>query len=758
MSGPSGGVGVEVAADLVADPARQAAVARLLAAGTRSEGLDRLTRLAANLLGVGHAQISLLTSEQHVASVAGLDLDRVGTPGPAADSLCTVTVRSGGALAVADAANDPRVRRLPPVVSGAVGAYLGVPLVDSDGMVLGALCVFDEEPRTWSTEQVGVLGELAPAVVAELELRAVTLEVATSAARLDLALEAADIGSFDWDMRSGQLAWDDRLVALFGFEEHAFDGRFETFAARLHEDDADRVRAELERATSTGEFSSSYRIVLPDGRVRWLEARGRVLRGGPGRGDRMLGAAYDTSGRHAAEDERERAYREREQAVVERERAYAHAEAANTRLQLLVDATARLGASLRPEQVLDTLASTVVPAMGRWAVVAAAGDIAAALAEEDGAPPDVVVPLLVRHSDVRQQASLEQLVRALPLSLSDPHGLGAVLRTGVPEWLPDVDEAVLSSFGFDEATLQRVRDLQVGRAFTVPLLSRGRRLGALAVAEPLTGVLDRALLLDLAGRAAVALDNALLYRAERRAGITLQRSLLPREVPQLPGVEVAAEYHPGDDGAFVGGDWYQGVVVEHRLVLAMGDVMGHGMRSAARMGQLRAIVATLALEGHPPGALLERLARSTDALLDLDLATLLVARLDPATGRLELASAGHPPPVLAVEGDEPRFLDVPPGPPLGTFPGHYEQIAVDVPVGATLVLYTDGLVENRQEPLGTGLERLRGALHDLRRPPAQVAQAVLAATGREGGAEDDVALLVLRRTGLQASAPQPGRP
>jgi serine phosphatase RsbU (regulator of sigma subunit) len=351
----------------------------------------------------------------------------------------------------------------------------------------------------------------------------------------------------------------------------------------------------------------------------------------------------------------------------------------------------------------------------------------------------------VSHPDAGQQEALYRLLRRLPFSTDDPHGAGAVIRTGIPEMLPEVSEQVVRSFAFTEEEVAETLALNVGSAMTVPMVSRGRRIGALTVAEPAAGPLDRALLLDLGGRAAVALDNALAYGAERRTGITLQRSLLPRDVPKVPGLEVAARYLPGADGAFVGGDWYQGVPVEGRLVLAMGDVMGHGMRSAARMGQLRAIVATLALEGHSPGELLRRLARNCDVLLDLELATLLVAAYDPATSRLTVASAGHPPPLLAPPGQEPRFVDVDPGPPLGTLPGDYPEIEIDVPVGSTLLLYTDGLVENRTEPLSQGLERLRDALADVHLPPELVADHVLDVTGRAGGGDDDVALLVLSR-------------
>jgi PAS domain S-box-containing protein len=690
--------------------------------------------------------VSLLSERQFVASLAGMQPSEAERTGPRDASLCTVTARGQGPLAVSDAAHDARVNTLPPVTSGAVGAYLGVPLVDGAGLLLGALCVYDERPRTWSPEHVGTLAELAAAVVAELELRAVTLEVATSAAQLDLALSAADIGSFDWDLTTDELHWDDRLLALFGYDRVDFRPHISSFSERIHPDDAGPLDEVIARALSTGEYSADYRIVLPDGEVRWVEARGKVLRGGPGRSDRMLGAAYDATARHLVQAQRESAYREREQAVVERERAYARAEAATHRLAVLADATTQLSASLEPGEVLETLAGVLLPALGRWMAIAVPAEQAGALLPvAPAADPRQVQAVFVRHGDGRQQEALDRFLKDLPFSLDDVHGPGAVIRTGVTELLPQVTEQVVRSFSFDEDDVSRALELQVGTALTVPMVSRGRRIAALTVAEPASGPLDQALLQDLAGRAAVALDNALAYRAERRTGITLQRSLLPRDVPRVPGLEVAARYLPGADGAFVGGDWYQGVPVDGRLVLAMGDVMGHGMRSAARMGQLRAIVATLALEGHLPGELLQRLARNCDSLLDLELATLLVASYDPATGLLTAASAGHPPPLLAALGGEPAFVDVEPGPPLGTLLGDYEEIQVEVPPGATLLLYTDGLVENRSEPLSQGLERLRQALRDVQLPPEHVADHVLEVTGREQGADDDVALLVVSR-------------
>jgi hypothetical protein len=440
---------------------------------------------------------------------------------------------------------------------------------------------------------------------------------------------------------------------------------------------------------------------------------------------------------------RREAEHERQQAVRERESAYAAAEAANARLSLLADASHRLAQSLEPVQVLQGLSQVVLPVLGQSLIVALTADAASALLDRELPGDDAVHVVHASHADPEVLPELEAVVRTLRLSTADPIGVGAVVRTGTAEWLPEIPRDELATVAPDEHTLQRMCALDLGAVLTVPLVSRGRVLGAATISKPASGVVEHALLADVAARAAVALDNALLYRAERRTGLTLQRSLLPGAVPQPPGIQVAVRYRPGATGAFVGGDWYQGVVVGQDLMLCMGDVMGHGMRSAARMGQLRAIVATLALEGHGPGALLGRLADSSDVLLDLDLATLLVASYSPATRSLTVASAGHPPPLLAPVGQRPFYVDVPPGPPIGSLPGTYDEVVVPLPAGSTLVLYTDGLVEERGQGLDEGLEALRAALSEIQLPPEAVADHVLVRLGRDEGADDDVALLVL---------------
>ena len=283
------------------DAARVETVERLLPPSGRHPALDRLTVLAAQLLGSTSSQVSLLTDEQTIAGGAGAAAGLSGTRSPAVSSLCTVTAASGSPLVVPDAARDDRVAGLPPVTSGEVGSYLGVPLT-SGGQAVGALCVYDPQPRSWSPEDVSVLQQLASSVMAELELAAVSSEFETSRLRWSLAIDAAGVGSFEWDLRTQELRWDERLLEMFGYDEESFAGTIAAFTDRLHPDDVPRVTHALEDAISRcSVYEAEYRVVRPGGEMRWVAARGRVVCDDSGRAARMIGAAYDTTGVRSGE-------------------------------------------------------------------------------------------------------------------------------------------------------------------------------------------------------------------------------------------------------------------------------------------------------------------------------------------------------------------------------------------------------------------------------------------------------------------------
>ena len=291
-----------------AGPTARSSADRLLARLADSSGaLRRLTDVASGLLSGAQdrvaIQVSLLSDVQVVAAGTGLPPGSVGSTGPLEDSLCAVTAASGGTLDVPDAAADARVAGLPPVTSGAVAAYLGVPLVSMDGSTVGALCAFTPQPRSWSHQDEALLQALAAAVVAQLELAALGREFDASRTRSEIALEAAGIGSFDLDLSTGALDWDVRMQELFGYGPGEFTQDVAGAMDRVHPADRDHVTAGMDEALAqVGAYNSEFRCVLPDGTERWLAARGRALAGEDGAAARLVGTASDTTELRTARD------------------------------------------------------------------------------------------------------------------------------------------------------------------------------------------------------------------------------------------------------------------------------------------------------------------------------------------------------------------------------------------------------------------------------------------------------------------------
>ena len=281
-------------ANPAAEPARREVVARLVPARP-VPGLDRMAALAARLLHVPHAQISLLGEVQRVAGGSGLAPDAVGGDTPLDQTVCAVAADAGAAFVVADARGDGRVRHLDAVVSGAVGAYLGVPLTSASGVRIGILCVFSPEPRAWTEADLTLLDDLAGPVVAELELAALSAEHEANLLQGQLAIDAARFGTYDWDLVTGAIRWNARLGELLGLEPGAA-ASMELFWERVHPDDREPLARDIDAARSScGEFASEYRVALPDGGRRWVGSRGRVLCDPSGSPVRMLGAAFDTT-------------------------------------------------------------------------------------------------------------------------------------------------------------------------------------------------------------------------------------------------------------------------------------------------------------------------------------------------------------------------------------------------------------------------------------------------------------------------------
>jgi serine phosphatase RsbU (regulator of sigma subunit) len=233
---------------------------------------------------------------------------------------------------------------------------------------------------------------------------------------------------------------------------------------------------------------------------------------------------------------------------------------------------------------------------------------------------------------------------------------------------------------------------------------------------------------------------------ERRVAETLQRGLLPRRFPDVPGLSVAVRYMPGAAGVSVGGDWFDVVPIEDkRTGMAIGDVLGRGVKAASVMGQVRIAFRAYALSGDPPDEVLKRLDHLIQALELAHFSTMTYLILDSSTGVVTFTRAGHPPPLLVSPDGEGRYVEQGLSVPLGVMPDAvFERASFSLEPGSILVLYTDGLVEG-DEGIDDGLERLRESV-DSRAELETICDRVLKRMLRNGSS-DDVALMLLRLDG-----------
>ncbi|MFE7568863.1 SpoIIE family protein phosphatase [Streptomyces sp. NPDC057539] len=310
----------------------------------------------------------------------------------------------------------------------------------------------------------------------------------------------------------------------------------------------------------------------------------------------------------------------------------------------------------------------------------------------------------------------------------------------------------------------RLPDLGIHSLVAAPLVARGNTLGVALFSRRRHATTftedDLTLAEQLVGRAAVCIDNARRYTRERGTAETLQRSLLPRGISPQSAVEVATRYLPADSQYGVGGDWFDVIPLSgSRVALVVGDVVGHGIHASATMGRLRTAVRTLADIDLPPDELLTHLddvvgrlaSENTDQAGDADIgASCLYAVYDPVSRRLCAARAGHPSPALATPDGTVSLLDLPGGPPLGLGDLPFEPREFEIPEGSTLVLYTDGLIEDRAHDITTSVDGLCEILTHPS-PSLETTCDTVLRTLLSPRPVDDVALLVARTRALDAS-------
>ncbi|MFB7937295.1 SpoIIE family protein phosphatase [Streptomyces sp. NPDC004779] len=301
------------------------------------------------------------------------------------------------------------------------------------------------------------------------------------------------------------------------------------------------------------------------------------------------------------------------------------------------------------------------------------------------------------------------------------------------------------------------------RAILAPLRGRRRVIGAAVLLrraeQPAFEPDDLLVAAQLATHTALGIDKAVLYGREAYIADELQRTMLPDSLPQPTGVKLASRYLPAAETARVGGDWYDAIPLPgSRVALVVGDVMGHSMTSAAIMGQLRTTAQTLAGLDLPPQEVLHHLDEQAQRLGQDRMATCMYAVYDPVSHRITVANAGHPPPILLHLDGRAEVLRVPAGAPIGVGGVDFEAVELDAPAGATLLLYTDGLVESRLRDVWTGIEQLRERLAaaaqltgpDHAPPLEALCDDVLDMLG-PGDRDDDIALLAARFDGIAPS-------
>ncbi|KAB2381929.1 PP2C family protein-serine/threonine phosphatase [Actinomadura montaniterrae] len=362
------------------------------------------------------------------------------------------------------------------------------------------------------------------------------------------------------------------------------------------------------------------------------------------------------------------------------------------------------------------------------------------------------VLLLDRRARLLEAAAAKGLEEEVTQGVRVPVGQGFAGRVAaerIPVYIPDVPHATV----YNPLLVQRGLHSLLG----VPLIGGGRLVGVMHVGTlaPRRFTADETEFLQLAAARVALAVQSLTSRAERAGALELQRSLIPSGLPEIPGLELAARYRPGKES--VGGDWYDVFdLPAGEIGIVMGDVAGHGLGAAVVMGRMRSALRSYALETTDPAEALGKLNRKMMHFEPDATATVLYAVCDPALDRVRLSSAGHPPPVLALPGRPAEAVDM----KFDLLIGLDETTArhttvVELPPGALLCFYTDGLIERRDDSVDSGIARLCGAVRAD--PPEQVAAAVMGALiGRER-AEDDVALLLLRRAldGPAAAEPLP---
>ncbi|OAH11047.1 SpoIIE family protein phosphatase [Streptomyces jeddahensis] len=534
-------------------------------------------------------------------------------------------------------------------------------------------------------------------------------------------------GCFDWDLGSGLMHMDVHALEVFDLLPGEYDGRPGSLGVRVPPFEAHRLDETVSQALKDGseDYGAYFRVRRRDGSMRWTHTQGCIRRDASGRPRRIVGVVRDAT---------------QELSDITARRVLADEEVARRRQTSIVQGTTAALAHARTVQdVIDVLNdSHGLTHLGASSLVMGLVEAGRIRLVAEG-PKDSYVPGT-------------RITR-----IDEPYPMGEVVRTMAPRFIESPEDFAASY----PILWPHITHLGITSAAYLPLIAQAKPIGALGLLyHAKTGFTDeeRNVLIALGSSIAQSLQRAMFYEQEKDVAKSLQQAMLPRAIPPVAGADIAVRYRSAALGRDIGGDWYDVIPLPGgRVGAVIGDVQGHDAHAAAVMGQLRIVLRAYAAEGHSPPTVM---ARASVFLHELDterMATCLYADADLATGVVQLVRAGHLDPVVRQLDGSCRRVPVDGGLPLGLSADfgqlEYPVTTMELDPGQTLLLCTDGLVEQPGADLDDGMLALAELVHSGPADLPDLADLLCDAVDDRGG-EDDVALLLLRR--CSTNVPQSG--